>query len=193
MTALQKLAADTRRYLKLLNENGSCTRFELIFVVDYWAVVFHRLQELLVEMPIGIRHVLKMIIWCLKPFVEGLAGSRIKAGASIGPGLVIFNSFGIAISSSSVIGNNCTIYSGVFIAHKANDKNAGVPVIGNDVVLMSGCKVLGGITIGNDTMIGANSVVLADVPAATIATGVPAKNFRKINRFGENIYVNNEM
>jgi serine O-acetyltransferase len=189
MTALQKLAIDTRRYLKLLNENGSCTRLELVFVVDYWAVVFHRLQEMLVEMPGGIRQVLKMVIWCLKPIIEGLTGSRIKAGASIGPGFVVFNSFGIAISASSVIGENCTIYSGVFIAHKANDKNSGVPVIGNGVVLMSGCKVLGDITIGDDSIIGANSVVLADVAAATIATGVPANIFRKLNRSSESYYV----
>ena len=192
MTALKKLAADTRKYLELLNQGGSCKKWELIFVVDYWAVVFHRIQELLVEMPVGIRHALKMIIWCLKPIVEGLTGSRIKAGASIGPGLVVFNSFGILISSSSVLGENCTIYSGVFIAHKANDKNAGAPVIGNNVVLMSGCKVLGGITIGNNSTIGANSVVIIDVPAETIATGVPAKNFRKINHSGEKVYVNNQ-
>lgn len=189
MTALQKLAVDTRRYLELMNRNGSCARWELAFVVDYWAVVFHRLQEFLVEMPAGIRHVLKAIIWCLKPIIEGMTGARIKAGASIGPGFVVFNSFGVLISANAVIGENCTVYSGVFIAHKANDKSAGVPIIGNDVVLMSGCKILGGLRVGNDAMIGANSVVFTDVPMSTIATGVPAKRLRKIKCSSEVSYV----
>lgn len=185
MTALRKLAVDTKRYLELLNENGSYNAWELMFVIDYWTVVFFRIQEFAAEMPVGFRHLLKMLIWCLKPIVEGMTGSRVKAGASIGPGFVVFNSFGIAISATTVIGVNCTIYSGVFIAHKANDKKNGVPVIGDNVVLMSGCKVLGGVAIGNNAIIGANSVVLADVPVATIATGVPAKRIRTINHSRE--------
>jgi len=191
MTALKKLAIDTNRYLKLLNENGSCHRWELLFVIDYWTVVFHRLQEFTMERPAGIRHLLKMIIWCIKPIIEGLTGSRIKAGSSIGPGFVVFNSFGVTMSSTTVIGENCTIYSGVFVAHKANDKNSGVPVIGNGVVLMSGCKVLGGVSVGDYAVIGANSVVLTDVPSATIATGVPAKRFTQIKGVREASHVRN--
>jgi len=189
MTAFQKLAADTRRYLDLLNKNGSCAKWELVFVVDFWAVAFHRLQEFLVELPFGICHIFKAIIWCLKPIIEGMTGARIKAGASIGPGFVVFNSFGIVISEGSVIGENCTIYSGVFVAHKANDKCAGVPIIGNNVVLMSGSKILGRVSVGDNSMIGANSVVFTDVPASTIATGVPAKRLRKITCSSE---VNND-
>jgi len=191
MTALQKLAVDTSRYLELLNEIGSCNRWELMFIVDYWAVLFHRLQEVAMEMPFGIRHVLKIGIWCLKPFIEGLTGSRIREGASIGAGFVVFNSFGVLISSTTVVGQNCTVYSGVFIAHKANNKSSGVPVIGNNVVLMSGCKVLGGVNVGDYAMIGANSVVLTDVPTATIATGVPSKIFRQIKRVRESENVHN--
>ncbi|MBV5341862.1 MAG: serine acetyltransferase [Deltaproteobacteria bacterium] len=143
------------------------------------------------ERPAGIRHLLKMIIWCIKPIIEGLTGSRIKAGSSIGPGFVVFNSFGVTMSSTTVIGENCTIYSGVFVAHKANDKNSGVPVIGNGVVLMSGCKVLGGVSVGDYAVIGANSVVLTDVPSATIATGVPAKRFTQIKGVREASHVRN--
>lgn len=188
MTALQKLAADTGRYLELLNQNGSCAGWELVFITDYWAVVFFRLQELLIEMPVGVRHLLKIIIWCMKPVIEGFTGARINAGASIGAGFVVYNSFGIVISSNSVIGENCTVYSGVFIAHKANDNCEGVPVIGNNTVLMSGCKILGAVNIGNNAIVGANSVVLADVPTSTIAMGVPAKRFRKIKSSSEDTY-----
>lgn len=184
MTALQKLAADTRRYLEMLNQVGSCSLWELLFVIDYWVVVFHRLQEFVAELPLGIRQLSKIAIWCLKPFIEGLTGARIRAGARIGPGLVVFNSFGVTIATGSVLGANCTIYSGVFVAYKSNDQGDGVPVIGDGVVLMSGCKVLGGVTVGDGAIIGANSVVIDCVPSATIATGVPARNFRGLRGSG---------
>lgn len=189
MTAFQKLAIDTKRFLECLNQSGTYTKFDLLFVVDYWVVVFHRMQEQLVEMPPGIRRFLMIPIWCMKPIIEGFTGARIRAGASIGPGLVVFNSFGVLISSLSVIGENCTIYSGVFIASKANNQGEGAPVIGNNVVLMSGCKVFGGVRIGNESIVGANSVVNSDIPAAIIATGVPAKRFNKIPHTIEDNYV----
>lgn len=182
MTPIRKLDADTKRYLELLNQYGSCTRLGLLFLVDYWPVAFHRLQEQAALSPAGLRHVLKILILCLKPMVEGMTGARIRAGATIGPGLVVFNSFGVAIAANAVIGDNCTIYSGVLVASKANDRNDGAPVVGNDTVLMTGCKVLGGVKVGHDAVVGANSVVVSDVPAQTIATGVPAKGFRSIKR-----------
>lgn len=178
MTALQKLKADTNRYLKLLNEIGTYKLWELLFVVDYWAVVFFRLQEFAGESPAGIRYMLKILIWFLKPLIEGLSGARIRSGASIGPGLVVFNSFGVLIATDTKIGRDCTIYSGVFVAHKGNDNGSSVPTIGDNVILMSGCKVLGGVTIGNCSVIGANSVVIADVPSTTIAVGVPSSRHK---------------
>ena len=69
------------------------------------------------------------------------------------------------------IGNNCMINQQVTIGWA----NGGAPVIGDNVWIASGAKVLGPVTIGNDVIIGANAVVIKDIPAHSIVAGVPAK------------------
>lgn len=174
MVTLQKLSRDTGRYLEMLNQIGSCKKWELLFVVDYWPVAFYRLQELTHEQCFVTRWLLKVLIWHLKPIIEGFTGARIRLGAKIGPGFVLFNSFGVTVASGSVIGSDCTVYSGVFVAHKANGRGQGVPIIGNNVTLMSGCKVLGDIAVGDNAIIGANAVVIKDVPPNAVVVGIPA-------------------
>lgn len=180
MTPLEKLARDTERYLEILSQTGPCCRLDLLLMVDYWVVVFHRLQELVITLPWGVHHFGRIFIWCAKPFVEGMTGARIRSGAKIGSGFVVFNSFGVAIAANAVIADDCTIYSGVIVANKGNDKGNGSPLIGNRVTLMSGSKVLGGVVVGDGVIIGANSVVLKDIPKDTIAIGIPADIIKNI-------------
>lgn len=71
------------------------------------------------------------------------------------------------------MGKNCVIRQGVTIGTKNEDHD--VPIIGNNVEFGAGCKVLGKIKIGNNVIIGANAVVLCDVPDNSIAVGIPAK------------------
>lgn len=75
------------------------------------------------------------------------------------------------INEATIIGKNCLIFQGVTIGVGTS----GIPRIGNNVILSSGAKIIGGITIGNNVTIGANAVVTKDVPDNSIAVGIPAK------------------
>lgn len=97
-----------------------------------------------------------------------------KSLECIDGGLLIVHGFSIIINCKR-IGRNCTIFQQVTIG--ATD--TGVPTIGNDVTIYCGAKVLGGITIGDDVKIGANAVVVSDIPAHSIAVGIPAKVIKK--------------
>lgn len=83
---------------------------------------------------------------------------------------------GIVIGETTTIGNNCTIYHGVTLGGTGKDKYKRHPDLGNNVVVGCGAKILGPIKIGNNVKIGANSVVLKDVPDNTTVVGIPGKN-----------------
>lgn len=88
----------------------------------------------------------------------------------------MFVHFGtIVIANCAVIGKNVSIYQGVTIGRKFAGSRAGVPTIGNRVVIFAGAKIVGDITIGDNAVIGANAVVVEDVPANSVVVGVPAK------------------
>ncbi len=177
--ALDKLKVDTQRFI---DDHGLASRYgfiKLFFVVDYWAVFYLRICEFSIEKHGLFRCLLKLILVFLKPFVEGLTASRLRNGANIGGGLLLHQSIGVVIASSATVGDNCTFYSGAVIAHKANGKGKGAAKVGNNVKLMTGCKVLGNVIIGDDAIIGANAVVISNVPAGCIAIGVPARIIAK--------------
>ena len=93
----------------------------------------------------------------------------------IGGGLFIQHGFATMISAE-VIGENCWINQQVTIGYKGNDI---APVIGNNVMITCGAKVLGNITVGDYAVIGANAVVIRDVEAGSVMGGVPARVLRK--------------
>ena len=109
---------------------------------------------------------------CFK-LVQIVCGIEIHAEAVIGHSFVIDHSGGVVISGYSKIGDHCRIRNGVVIGLARVDDPC-APVIGNHVDIGTGAKVLGRITIGDHVMIGANAVVVRDVPAHSIAVGVPA-------------------
>lgn len=115
-------------------------------------------------------------------------GISIPYNARIGPGLYIGHHGGIVINSDVVIGRDCNINHDVTIGMKYGGRNPGVPVIGDRVYLGPGCKVIGGICLGNDVVVGANSVVVDSAPASSVVAGVPAK---KISSKGSSDYVVN--
>ncbi len=109
-------------------------------------------------------------------FVSTVTGTDIRNGAIIGRRFLVHTTFGIMITDGAVIGDDCRIYTGVCVVNKANFRGDGQPRIGNNVTLGVGCKIIGGVTIGDNVVVGANAVVLRDVPSCHMAVGVPSRN-----------------
>ena len=107
-------------------------------------------------------------------------GIEIHPGAKIGRGLVIDHGMGVVIGETSEIGDNVLLYHGVTLGGTGKDKGKRHPTVGNNVVIGAGAKVLGPIYIGSNSKIGANSVVLNNVPEGATAVGISAKNIIKI-------------
>lgn len=104
--------------------------------------------------------------------VEVTTGISIPAQAKIGKGFRIHHFGGIIIHSDVVIGDRCTMYQGVTLGDLGGW--GGTPVVGNNVLVGAGAKLLGNIKIGEYARIGANAVVLQSVPPGGVAVGVPA-------------------
>ena len=105
-----------------------------------------------------------------------LTGIEIHPGAQIGMGTLIDHGSGVVIGETSIIGDRVTIYQGATIGATGNETEfKRHPTLGDDIVVGSGSKILGPVNIGDNCKIGANSVVLRDMPANSTAVGVPAK------------------
>lgn len=174
--AFEKLKMDVAAYYQDNGLQGKFSIVKLILIVDFWPVFYYRLLEYCRERPSLIRQVIKSILVVFKPIVNGMSGARISPGATIGGGVLLHQSTGVLIASGTVIGENCTFFSGTCVVYKANSKGSGAPIIGDNVKLMVGCKVIGEVRVGNDTFVGANAVVVTDIPSYSIAVGVPAKS-----------------
>lgn len=111
----------------------------------------------------------------------------IHPAALIEPGVVIDHGFGIVIGETASIGSGTLIYHGVTLGAKKVTNGKRHPIVGKNVMIGSGAKVLGHIYIGDESVIGANSVVLMDVPPKSLAVGVPAE-IKKINCPSSNYY-----
>lgn len=109
----------------------------------------------------------------LKLSSQILTGIDLPCEAIVGKRLVIEHFGGIVISGDTVLGDDVIIRNGVTIGLKRTGER-GAPKIGNRVDIGAGAKILGPISIGEDAVIGANAVVLKDVPAGGLAVGVPA-------------------
>lgn len=102
-------------------------------------------------------------------------GIEIHPGATIGRRLFIDHGMGIVIGETCEIGDDVTLYQGVTLGGTGKEKGKRHPTLGNNVLVASGAKVLGSITIGDNSKVGAGSVVLKDVPADSTVVGIPGK------------------
>ncbi len=114
-----------------------------------------------------------------------MTGIEIHPGATIGKGLFIDHGTGIVIGETAEIGDNVTLYQGVTLGGTGKEKGKRHPTIGDNVVVASGAKVLGSFTVGENSKIGAGSVVLKEVPPNSTVVGIPGQvvwhNGKKIN------------
>ncbi len=108
-----------------------------------------------------------------------LTGVEIHPGAELGPGLFIDHASGVVIGETAEVGRDVTLYHGVTLGGRSLAKGKRHPTLEDRVVVGSGAKILGPVTIGHDTQVGANAVVLESMPAHSVVVGVPAKVVRR--------------
>jgi serine O-acetyltransferase len=104
-----------------------------------------------------------------------LTGVEIHPSAKIGTGFFIDHGMGVVIGETAEVGDYVTLFQGVTLGGTGKERGKRHPTLGNHVVVGAGAKILGGISIGDNVKIGANSVVLKNVPANSTVIGVPAR------------------
>ena len=144
--------------------------WEVFFLYSgYHAVCWHRPAHWFYK------HKYLFIARLISQISRFLTGIEIHPGAEIGENLFIDHGMGIVIGETAEVGDNCTIYHGVTLGGTGKDTGKRHPTIGNNVLIGAGAKVLGPFKVGDNARIGANSVVLKEVPPNTTFTGVPAR------------------
>jgi len=138
----------------------------------FHALLFHRLGHWLLKRRIP------FIPRAMSQFARFLTGIEIHPGATIGSGLFIDHGMGVVIGETSEIGDNVTLFQGVTLGGTGKQRGKRHPTIGSHVVVGAGAKVLGPITVGDFVKIGANSVVLQDVPDHSTVVGIPGRIVR---------------
>lgn len=111
----------------------------------------------------------------LSQLARWLTGIEIHPGATIGKGLFIDHGMGVVVGETAVLGDNVTLFQGVTLGGTGKQKGKRHPTLGNNVVVGTGAKVLGDIHVGDNVSIGANAVVVRDVPSNSTVVGVPGR------------------
>jgi serine O-acetyltransferase len=133
------------------------------------AIVWHRIAHKLWKWN------LKFLARLTSQFSRFMTGIEIHPGATIGKGFFIDHGMGVVIGETAEIGDDVLLYHGVTLGGVSLEKKKRHPTLGNNVVVAAGAKVLGAITIGDNAKIGANAVVLKDVPANSTVVGIPGR------------------
>jgi serine O-acetyltransferase len=134
------------------------------------AIWVHRVSHRLWQQP-G----LKLPARLLSQLSRAVTGVEIHPGARIGRRFFIDHGMGVVIGETAEVGDDVLLYHGVTLGGRSMKKIKRHPTVGDRVTIGAGARVLGPVVIGDDVQIGANSVVVKDVPAGAVATGVPAK------------------
>lgn len=178
---------------RLLSEDVSCvfqrdpaarSRFEVLTTYPgVHAILMQRIAHRLWTM--GLRYLARLLSW----FARFITNIDIHPGATIGRRFFIDHGAGVVIGETSVIGDDVTLYHGVTLGGTTWNKGKRHPTLGDGVVIGAGAKVLGAITLGKNVRVGANSVVVKDVPADRTVVGIPAKIVLRTEEAGtDNIY-----
>ena len=190
-------------FLESIIKRDPAAKSKLVVIVAYpgvKAVFFHYIANKIWKINFF------LIARIISQFSRFLTGIEIHPAAKIGKNLFIDHGMGVVIGETSEIGNNVTIYHGVTLGGISPAENSleqvdskRHPTIKNNVIIGSGAQVLGPITVGENARIGANTVIIKDVPKYGTMVGNPAKNInkdesidKKFKPYGVNITSNNE-
>jgi serine O-acetyltransferase len=140
----------------------------------FWAMVIYRFGRWRYGVrPALLRKLFSFFYKVLYKIIQIITGIELPCEVVVGRNFVIDHFGGIIVSGYARFGDNCRIRNGVVVGLRRVEEHY-APVIGNNVDIGAGAKLLGRITVGENSIIGANAVVLEDVPANSIAIGVPA-------------------
>ncbi|MCK9575138.1 MAG: serine O-acetyltransferase EpsC [Clostridia bacterium] len=165
---LKKFRADLEAAMK----NDPAAKNKLMVIFTYSGFHALRLHSIAHNLYVSGFEFLARLISQINRFFTGI---EIHPAAEIGSGVFIDHGMGVVIGETSQIGNNVVMYQGVTLGGTGKDKDKRHPTICDNVIIYAGAKVLGPITIGENSIIGAQSVVLKSLPAHSTAVGVPAK------------------
>jgi serine O-acetyltransferase len=163
------------------NDPAARNTFEVVFTYSgLHALWSHRIAHWLYNRK---RFALARFISQVNRFFTGI---EIHPGAKIGERFFIDHGMGVVIGETCEIGNDVVLYQGVTLGGTGKEKGKRHPTIGNNVVISSGAKVLGSFTVGDNSRIGANAVVLQEVPSNSTVVGIPGRivkrNGKRIDR-----------
>ena len=148
-------------------------------------LITYRIGHLLAasDMPAPAKTPLKLVHRCVNALVlKVINAGYIQPQAQIGPRLWLPNGLnGVFINKRCRIGKDVAIYQQVTLGDNFGAGDGAAPTIGDEVVIGAGAKVVGGVSIGDGAVVGANSVVSKDIPAGTVAVGIPAR-FMKLSK-----------
>jgi serine O-acetyltransferase len=119
----------------------------------------------------------KILGFIVEYLIRVIFASDISCRAKIGEGLVILHGHDIVIGADVIIGKGCKIFNGVTLGNKDINQLSldNQPIVGNSVTLCTGSKILGNVTLADNVVVAANSVVLKNFPENVVVAGVPAK------------------
>ena len=157
-------------YIYRKKDPASRSYFEILLCYPgVHALFFHRISNFFWELN------LKLIARIISNFSRFFTGIEIHPAVKIGKNLFIDHGMGIVIGETTVIGNNVSIYQGVTLGGTKWEKKKRHPTINDNVIIGAGAKVLGPISVGKNSKIGANSVVTRNVPSNSTVIGIPAR------------------
>lgn len=168
MRLLVDLPANVRAASPTAGRLGVASVITTLATARYLSVLLHRVAGATASMP--------LVSSAIKQLNQFLTGADIANDARIAPGLVLFHPVGVVIGAGARIGRRCVVQQGVTIGGAGGPRSEGVveTVIGDDVFLGAGARVIGAVTVGSRSIVGANAVVTKSVPPDSVAVGVPA-------------------
>ncbi len=159
------------------NDPALHSKFELVFnYPGVWAIVNYRISHSFYTK--GFKRIARVF----SGFTQLFTNIDIHPGATIGRRVFIDHGFGVVIGETSIIEDDVLIYQGVTLGGVSLSQGKRHPTIKKHTVIGSGAKILGNITIGENCKIGANSVVVKDVPCSSTAVGVPARIVKRADK-----------